>query len=844
MKNKIQVVVRGIELKKENLPWKEWRIVEKIGEGAHGKVYKVMREHHGITSYAAMKVVSIPQNANIRSNGITEEAAKSYFEGVVTDFIKEVRLMVSLKGAPNIVTIEDFDVVEKEGEIGWDIYIRMELLTSLNDYVEKHPVKSKDIIKLGEDICTALDFCNGKSIIHRDIKPENIFVSEHGDFKIGDFGVARELEKTSGALSIRGTHNYMAPEVVVKNYDLTTNIRSEQRYDSTVDIYSLGLVLYKLMNNNRLPFIDPYAPFIKHHEITEALDRRFSGEPIPAPVATNKALVEVVLKACTFKPSQRYQSAREMKEALKAIKNESEGLRRKCKECNNDFVLKQSTDLYCQKVKSKECAYCTRIFEIICREHNTDFCSEICEGKSVEDVDDDRKTLVDIVAAIIKQYKKKLLIILTILILITVIGIAAFSLLNNNSDADDVTVVDYEDEEVYITEIARIAYLITYHDGKINELSERFNEAGNRQEQLNILAEAREVQQEWLSVLDGGVDIIEISISYEEQIETFTNSLVNMYFDDVSLLVEAFEEDLRQDIVSTTLIDETLLDISGFIAVKKEEYEMLFANDIELSSEVYDFIESEFLTVWDQWPEVYNRAVIESLVPELEEKILLEVGENSDVDFFDLDDWIEQIQSEMLLEGERSFSTVSRDDVFHFYAVRHSSVEADFSILAISGRALERELATLVFDFNSILQTQNLSDFEVWEEWFEIPYSVWEDYIEYLFRYMGMHLYHFIGGGYIHFCGNHNGSIEDIRESDDTPRAITIPMSMYNGRSSISVEELSLLYGSDFEVRSGRVDEEWVGVLDADERNLKVFLLNEGATESQWIRIYMRGPCC
>ena len=696
-----------MELTKQNLPWNEWKVVEKIGEGAHGVVYKIMREHHGIISYAAVKVISIPQNpsevANIRSNGITEEAAKSYFEGVVTDFIKEIQLMVSLKGAPNIVTIEDFDVVEKKEEIGWDIYIRMELLTSLSDYIEKHPMKSKDIIKLGQDICSALEFCNSKNIIHRDIKPENIFVSEHGDFKVGDFGVARELEKTSGAMSMKGTYNYMAPEVVVKNYDLTTNIRSQKRYDSTVDIYSLGIVLYKIMNNNRLPFIDPHAPFIKHHEVSEALDRRFSGEPIPAPVATNKALVEVVLKACAFKPSQRYRSAGEMKAALKAISNGEE--RRKCKACNDVFVLDESTDLYCQKVKSKECVHCAKIFESICREHNSDFCSYECESESSGDEDDDGKTLANIIADVIKKNKRKLLIILPMLILIAVIGIVTLTLFNNDSDdIEDVVVVDYEIEEEYITEVARISHLITYHDEIINGLNKQFNEAEDRQEQLNILIEAREMQQEWLEVLDDGIDIIEISMSYEEQVEAFTNSLVSMYFDEVSALVDAFEEDLRRDNVSTTLIDETLLEISGFISVKEEEYEVLFANDTELSSEVYDFIENEFLTVWDQWPVVYNRVVVESFVPELEERVLSEVGENSDVDFFDLDDWIEQIQSEMIVAGERAFSVVNRDEVFYLYSIRHSSLEANFSVLVFAEVNLHRKLDTLMFDFEEQLE--------------------------------------------------------------------------------------------------------------------------------------------
>jgi serine/threonine-protein kinase len=127
-----------MDLIKLSSSWSEWKVVEQIGEGSFGKVYKVMRVHHGITPLAAVKVISIPKSTSevkdvCRQHGFTIEAAKSYFEGVVTDVIKEIRLMISLKKKKNIVNIEEFEVVEKTGEIGWDIYIRMELLTSLSD---------------------------------------------------------------------------------------------------------------------------------------------------------------------------------------------------------------------------------------------------------------------------------------------------------------------------------------------------------------------------------------------------------------------------------------------------------------------------------------------------------------------------------------------------------------------------------------------------------------------------------------------------------------------------------------------------------------------------------------
>lgn len=120
----------------------------------------------------------------------------------------------------------------------------MELLTPLNTYYTTYPPTEADVIRLGIDMCRALEVCAKENIIHRDIKPSNIFVSEHGDYKLGDFGVARHLEASCRELSKKGTYDYMAPEVY-----------RDSVYDARADIFSLGIVLYKLMNNGRIPFL-------------------------------------------------------------------------------------------------------------------------------------------------------------------------------------------------------------------------------------------------------------------------------------------------------------------------------------------------------------------------------------------------------------------------------------------------------------------------------------------------------------------------------------------------------------------------------------------------------------
>ncbi len=292
--------------------WPEWKVVELLGEGSFGKVYKVVRQELSVTTYAAVKLITVPQNeseiASLKSEGMDDNAARAYLQGVVNDFINEIKLMESLKGTTNIVSVEDFKVVEHKDNIGWDIFIRMELLTPFNEYIGDRKMSEEEVVRLGVDMCTALELCARRKIIHRDIKPENIFVSAFGDFKIGDFGIARELEKTSGALSSKGTYNYIAPEVVMG-----------RGYDASVDIYSLGLVLYKLMNNNRLPFIDPYAPQIQYQQRKEAVDRRLSGAELPPPVNASEALSSVILAACSYKAENRFGTPTAMKKALLSL---------------------------------------------------------------------------------------------------------------------------------------------------------------------------------------------------------------------------------------------------------------------------------------------------------------------------------------------------------------------------------------------------------------------------------------------------------------------------------------------------------------------------------------------
>lgn len=290
----------------------KWRIERKIGEGSFGTVYEIRREDFGQVYRAALKVIAVPQNEaelkNVRQEGMNDESIHGYFYGVVEDIVREFALMSHLKGMTNVVSCEDYEVIPHDNGMGWDILIRMELLTPLLEYAYDHPFSRRDIIQLGIDMCKALELCQRYNIIHRDIKPENIFVSDTGAFKLGDFGIARTAEKTMSGMSKKGTYSYMAPEVY-----------RGSAYGFSVDTYSLGVVMYRLLNNNRLPFLPQPPEPITYSQREIALAKRMGGEQPPSPMNAGGRLGEIVLRACAFTPENRYSSPMQMRQELEAI---------------------------------------------------------------------------------------------------------------------------------------------------------------------------------------------------------------------------------------------------------------------------------------------------------------------------------------------------------------------------------------------------------------------------------------------------------------------------------------------------------------------------------------------
>lgn len=290
--------------------WPEWQIEGEIGAGSYGKVYRIRRQDIGGTFYAALKVISVPRNQeevqSLRNAKMDDKQIVDYYYRFARKLAREFAVMERLKGNTNIVSYEDHKIVPHPNGIGVDVLIRMELLTPMSKVLADCECSEPEAIRIGMDLCNALMVCDRENIIHRDIKPGNVFVSSHGDYKLGDFSIARmeTVNLTEG--SPQGTYAYMAPEMF-----------AGRSYNKTIDLYSLGLILYRLLNNGRAPFLPQPPAALTPNAVEEANKRRLQGDPMPPPVNASPPMADIIMKACAYRSSDRHQSAKELYEELK-----------------------------------------------------------------------------------------------------------------------------------------------------------------------------------------------------------------------------------------------------------------------------------------------------------------------------------------------------------------------------------------------------------------------------------------------------------------------------------------------------------------------------------------------
>ena len=281
-----------IDIDVNQLVFAGWKIGKEIGRGAFATVYELRKGN----MLRALKVVTLLSDLEG-----TEEEIESQLANKMEAASNEIEVNHRVSGHTNVVNYQEYEFVivwneEHTRKEGLLLYIMMERMEETLQQEIRNGTRfsEEQVIKMGKDIVTALKVCHEQRILHRDIKPANIFIADHDTYKLGDFGISKVLGDNTVAFTHTGTQAYVAPEQW-----------NSLPYGKAADIYSVGLILYQLLNENHLPFADEGLT-------ADSVGRRLKGETFPEPLNGSKKLKAIVMKACSYKASDRYQNADEM----------------------------------------------------------------------------------------------------------------------------------------------------------------------------------------------------------------------------------------------------------------------------------------------------------------------------------------------------------------------------------------------------------------------------------------------------------------------------------------------------------------------------------------------------
>jgi len=161
--------------------WDEWELGEHLGSGHYGRVYKAKNKSRLVEMQSAIKIIAIPsEDDRARMNKLSEGERRRQVEELKNECVREIEIMIQLGESPNVVRIGDYKVIENSDGTGYEIHIRIDLLSNLDAYIDEKTEDGRlpegEIIKLGTDICSALELCAAQKppIVHRDIKYDNI----------------------------------------------------------------------------------------------------------------------------------------------------------------------------------------------------------------------------------------------------------------------------------------------------------------------------------------------------------------------------------------------------------------------------------------------------------------------------------------------------------------------------------------------------------------------------------------------------------------------------------------------------------------------------------------------
>ncbi|MDR2655950.1 MAG: protein kinase [Oscillospiraceae bacterium] len=286
-----------------------YNILYKLGQGAFSSSY--LAEQNG--NMLVIKMIDIPNPTTTKNMSRKDLLGKEFqtsLRDTCSELNKVLRTLVSSAGGKGILRYYDYQISMNRQTGVYQLAILTEYKDSLFLYASRNPLNVRKVIKMGMDCCDGLEFMRNREVMHGNIKESNIFYDPIKGFKLGDFFFNDVLINT---LKPRETYEdygyrFLAPEAY-----------SVSKFSSRLDIFSLAILIYKLLNNSLLPYqiqTGLYSP--------KELREKFIEKGLPPSPYIDPAIYSVLRQAAAPDERQRYKNFAELRDALKEARGKME----------------------------------------------------------------------------------------------------------------------------------------------------------------------------------------------------------------------------------------------------------------------------------------------------------------------------------------------------------------------------------------------------------------------------------------------------------------------------------------------------------------------------------------
>ena len=282
-----------------------WQLGRQIGSGTDGRVYRITRKDGEKTEKSIVKIIRFSHERLIGENeAVTNFPAFSkaeYCRAMIKNVTDNLDLVMKTDAGRFFAKCEEWETKPGSDGASTNLLIRMEPLTPLSEFINDFAFTETEVLRLALCLCQSLDKCRDFGYVYPNLKPENVMFDATGRCKLGDFGTFSLTQPKKNSIAYRKTQQYMAPEFL-----------KEGRLGCASDTYSLGLIMYVLLNKGRLPFLSQGVNEPTLNEYTEAVAKRCAGEKIAPPLHASERVAKIVLRAVEYDEGARYITPRQM----------------------------------------------------------------------------------------------------------------------------------------------------------------------------------------------------------------------------------------------------------------------------------------------------------------------------------------------------------------------------------------------------------------------------------------------------------------------------------------------------------------------------------------------------